>query len=56
MLCLPGNSLSIAESIIRLKDDPELRDSLVVQGLTNVERFSLSGYKKCVHNVERELF
>jgi|APSaa5957512535_1039671.scaffolds.fasta_scaffold21661_2 L-malate glycosyltransferase len=55
MLCSPGDSLSIAESIIRLKENAELRDSLVVHGLTNVERFSLSGYKKRIHNVEREL-
>ena len=54
MLCSPGNSLSIAESIIRLKENVELRESLVGHGLTNVERFSLSGYKKCIHNLERE--
>ena len=53
MLCSPGNSLSIAESIIRLKDNAELRDSLIVHGLTNIERFSLSGYKKCIHTVEK---
>jgi len=53
MLCLPGSGLSIADSIIRLKENPELRDSLVIQGLKNVERFSLTEYKKCIHSVER---
>jgi len=52
MLCSPGNSLSIAESIIRLQENAELRESLVVHGLKNVERFSLSGYKNCIHDIE----
>ena len=55
MLCSPGNSSSIVESIIRLQENAELRESLVVHGLTNVQRFSLCGYKKSIHNVEREL-
>ena len=54
MLCSPGNSLSIAESIIKLEKSAELRSSLVLHGLTNVEKFSLSGYKKNIQRAERE--